>query len=177
MWNIKYKLGLYFRTFKQVGFVKLFRKNLFNFRLNIFQYLPEDLILFLIGYRNIRLKQKKQFSILSQPKLFKKGSGFSSKYIDIYLLDNKYRLFLPIDWQKKNWSRLFKFYLHYFDWTRVYIDSSLKNPKGILSDFEVNYLIDSWIENNKLANGDGWHPYPTSLRIINWSILSREISK
>tara|TARA_B100001093_G_scaffold256916_1_gene245674 strand:+ start:22390 stop:24261 length:1872 start_codon:yes stop_codon:yes gene_type:complete len=171
MWNIKYKLGLYLRTFKQIGYIKLFRKNLFNLRLNIFQFLPEELLLFLIGYRNIRLKEKKQFFILNQPKLFTKESNFSSKYIDIYLLENKYRLFLPIDWQRKNWSRLFKFYLHYFDWIRVYIDSSLQNQKGILSSFEVNYLIDSWIDNNKLANGDGWHPYPTSLRIINWSIL------
>ena len=83
-----------------------------------------------------------------------------SRYIDIDLLDNKYRLFLPIDWQPKKWSRLLKFYLHYFDWIREYVDSS-SNNKDKLCSFEVDYLIDSWIENNDIAMGtDGIHIQP-----------------
>ena len=29
-------------------------------------------------------------------------------------------------------------------------------------------LLDNWVENNPPAKGNGWEPYPTSLRIVNW---------
>src|SRR5690606_28107918 len=29
-------------------------------------------------------------------------------------------------------------------------------------------LIDSWIAGNPATAGDGWEPYPLSLRVVNW---------
>lgn len=39
-------------------------------------------------------------------------------------------------------------------------------------------LIHNWIENNPPLKGNGWEPYPTSLRIVNWVkyILSNNIN-
>lgn len=171
MWNIRKKLGLIFRTLNSIGYRRLFYKNLFILKLKVFSFLPYEISLFLIGYTKCRLKFRKEFSVISQLKVFKERKTLPFNYIDISLIDNEYRFFIPIPWQVKSGSRLLNFYLHYFDWIRVYINCLLNNKNYKLSTFEIDYLIDSWIDNNKFAKGDGWHPYTTSLRIMNWSIL------
>jgi len=171
MRNIRDKISLIIRTFNTLGYTRIILKSFFALRLKIFSFLPKKLSLFLIGFKKIRLKFKNDFTVLNQKKVFEVKEDFSFTYIDIYLIDDEYRLHLPIIWDKKNWPRLLNFYLHYFDWIRDYIDSLLNNKTYNLGTSEVNYLIESWIANNNFAKGDGWYPYTTSLRIVNWSIL------
>ena len=63
-----------------------------------------------------------------------------------------------IDWRADDMPKLWRYNLHYFD----FIHSESCSPA------HAALLIDDWIENNPPGRGDGWEPYPTSLRIVNW---------
>lgn len=82
-------------------------------------------------------------------------------------LNETHKLAAPINWQINSVSRLWRFNLHYFDTVFSFlicnqIDVSLK-PAELFSS-----LVSSWINENKSLQGDGWHPYTLSLRIVNW---------
>lgn len=64
------------------------------------------------------------------------------------------------DWNHPDVEKLWLYNLHYFDDL---------NAKG-REDRTVWHrsLIDRWIENNRPGEGNGWEPYPASLRIVNW---------
>jgi len=64
-----------------------------------------------------------------------------------------------IAWLDADRGKLWTYNLHYFD----YLDDA-----GRCSNGNAATLIDEWIEANPYATGDGWEPYPTSLRIVNW---------
>lgn len=67
------------------------------------------------------------------------------------------------DWRSSARSKLWRYNLHYFEY--------LSDP--LLSVAQRNALIDSWIAGNPATDpansGDGWEPYPVSLRIISWA--------
>ena len=60
-----------------------------------------------------------------------------------------------INWEPET-SLLWKFNLHYFNFLHL-----LPNNEQLI-------LCSNWIENNELGKGTGWHPYPLSLRLVNW---------
>lgn len=64
------------------------------------------------------------------------------------------------DWNNPNFSKLWLYNLHYFDDLNA-IDFN----KRI---YWHKDLISAWIKNNKPAEGNGWEPYPVSLRVVNW---------
>jgi hypothetical protein len=66
-----------------------------------------------------------------------------------------------VDWASTDMTKLWRYNLHYFD----YILDSGRSVDNI-SD-----LISTWIQSNPMGVGDGWEPYPVSLRIVNWSKL------
>lgn len=64
------------------------------------------------------------------------------------------------DWNSAEHSKLWLYNLHYFD------DLSA-------CDYQTRKLlhyqfIDRWIEENPPCSGNGWEPYPLSLRLVNW---------
>ena len=61
-----------------------------------------------------------------------------------------------INWQKENLPLLWLFNLHYFGYLYLF-------PKS-----DQIKIIEDWITNNPVSCKPGWHPYPTSLRIVNW---------
>jgi len=61
-------------------------------------------------------------------------------------------------WNDKNRDKLWLYNLHYFDWLR----------QTELSEEEGNKWITRWIKENPAPAGNGWEPYPLSLRIVNW---------
>lgn len=63
-----------------------------------------------------------------------------------------------IDWVSGEMPKLWRYHLHYFDW--------LKDPD--VSHALAALTIDHWIEHNPQSSGDGWEPYPVSLRLVNW---------
>lgn len=63
------------------------------------------------------------------------------------------------DWNNPGKSKLWLYNLHYLDEL---------NSKGADKRVEVlNGLIDQWIDDNPAPHGDGWEPYPLSLRLVN----------
>ena len=65
---------------------------------------------------------------------------------------------LPIDWNASQMSKLWLYNLHYFDYI---------NQDNIDNDIAFE-LIHDWINKNPVGIGNGWEPYPLSLRIVNW---------
>ncbi|MCP9468676.1 MAG: heparinase II/III family protein [Nitrospira sp.] len=63
-----------------------------------------------------------------------------------------------VDWASPKLPKLWRYNLHYFD----YLDDPAR------SDEAKCRLIADWIANNPIGVGDGWEPYPVSLRIVNW---------
>ena len=75
-------------------------------------------------------------------------------------LNKEFTLKVSEDWNAKNQDKLWLYNLHYFD------DLNAINSEQ-RTDWHSN-LIQNWIENNPLGFGNGWEPYPSSLRIVNW---------
>lgn len=63
-----------------------------------------------------------------------------------------------IDWKSASQAKLWRYHLHYFDW--------LRQPD--LDSDHCAAMISDWIQRNPAASGDGWEPYPVSLRLVNW---------
>ena len=75
-------------------------------------------------------------------------------------LNKVFTLKAPEDWNAKNQDKLWLYNLHYFD------DLNAINSEQRFAWHSA--LIQNWIENNALGFGNGWEPYPSSLRIVNW---------
>lgn len=66
----------------------------------------------------------------------------------------------PGDWNNPDWDKLWLYNLHYFDDLQA-IDANARR------DLHAD-LIERWNLDNPVGYGNGWEPYPTSLRIVNW---------
>jgi uncharacterized heparinase superfamily protein len=65
-----------------------------------------------------------------------------------------------LDWNNKEHAKLWLYNLHYFDDINAQgFDTRRKQ--------QIN-LINKWVVDNPAPLGNGWEPYPTSLRIVNW---------
>ena len=64
------------------------------------------------------------------------------------------------DWNNAQQEKLWLYNLHYFD------DLNAENASDRV-EWHKN-TIQKWIEQNPYAKGNGWEPYPNSLRIVNW---------
>jgi len=64
------------------------------------------------------------------------------------------------DWNRPDWPKLWLYNLHYFD-------DLVADGAEDRADWH-RALISHWIAENPPADGNGWEPYPTSLRLVNW---------
>lgn len=64
------------------------------------------------------------------------------------------------DWNNPTLAKLWLYNLHYFD------DLNARDSQTRYNQHEV--LIKRWINENPACSGNGWEPYPLSLRIVNW---------
>jgi uncharacterized heparinase superfamily protein len=80
---------------------------------------------------------------------------------DVFIFLNESRsLKTRAGWNDPSAEKLWLYNLHYFDDL---------NAKGAVSRSECHMrLIERWIEENPPGHGNGWEPYPSSLRIVNW---------
>lgn len=60
----------------------------------------------------------------------------------------------PNGWNDPRFEKLWLYNLHYFDYLN-------RQPSA-------SSLVSLWIRENPKGWGNGWEPYPTSLRIVNW---------
>jgi uncharacterized heparinase superfamily protein len=82
------------------------------------------------------------------------GSGMRFRFL------NDTREFDPgrFDWHCRDRPRLWRYNLHYFD----FAFDPVRPPE------EIEALIADWIAANPAPHGEGWDPYPLSLRLVNW---------
>ena len=66
----------------------------------------------------------------------------------------------PDDWNNPAWEKLWLYNLHYFD--------DLNAQDAAAREDWHRALIQRWIVENPPGQGNGWEPYPLSLRIVNW---------
>lgn len=64
------------------------------------------------------------------------------------------------DWNDSHQEKLWLYNLHYFD--------DLNAEGNSLRKAIHHKLINKWIAENPPITGNGWEPYPLSLRIVNW---------
>lgn len=64
------------------------------------------------------------------------------------------------DWNREEWPKLWLYNAHYFD------DLVADGADGRAEWHSA--LIERWVGGNPPGRGNGWEPYPTSLRIVNW---------
>ena len=69
------------------------------------------------------------------------------------------------DWNRADWPKLWLYNLHYFD--------DLNADAASARAAWHQAMIARWISENPPAQGNGWEPYPLSLRIVNWIKWSR----
>ena len=137
--NLVNKTVLYFNTVKYLKFTQIWHR--FSFRM----YHPKP-----------DFSPAPEISIIASP-----GTAFPKMpncYLgnDIFQFLNEKECFSG--WNEKNRDKLWLYNLHYFDWLR----------QNDISTDEGNKWILKWIEDNPPPVGNGWEPYPLSLRIVNW---------
>jgi hypothetical protein len=64
------------------------------------------------------------------------------------------------DWNHPQWPKLWLYNAHYFD--DLVADDAARRSQW------HHALLQRWIAENPPAAGNGWEPYPTSLRAVNW---------
>jgi uncharacterized heparinase superfamily protein len=75
-------------------------------------------------------------------------------------LNESHELSFPKDWNNLQREKLWLYNLHYFD---------VLNAHGSTEQGDWHRsLMTSWIKDNPPGYGNGWEPYPLSLRIVNW---------
>lgn len=82
-------------------------------------------------------------------------------------LNEKKKININTAWNDAAISQLWRYNLNYFEY--VYpLYNKYKNTKDKRYYIKFKQLICAWIDSNNIENGDGWHPYTISLRLVNW---------
>jgi uncharacterized heparinase superfamily protein len=79
--------------------------------------------------------------------------------LEACFLNHTKKLDLPADWNKESPSKLWVYNLHYFE-------CLLSDNAEEKRNFHL-HLLNNWVDQNPVGYGNGWEPYPTSLRIVN----------
>ena len=112
-------------------------------------------------HRSIRFNGKLDLREKTQwtPAILKKLSLMTSPHTFCFL-NEKHDIITCEDWNNHQYSPLWLYNLHYFD----YIATNEIEGRNEWYD----KIIERWILENPPGCGVGWDPYPSSLRIINW---------
>ncbi|OUO91005.1 hypothetical protein B5F41_11055 [Gordonibacter sp. An232A] len=89
---------------------------------------------------------------------------------EFLLLNERHRVDLDA-WDVPEASHLWNFNLHYFEWG-VALAARWREMEDERCLICFKRLIRSWIEANPYAEGDAWHPYTISLRLVNWLVAA-----
>ena len=87
-------------------------------------------------------------------------------------LNKEFNLRVQGDWNSTNQDKLWLYNLHYFDDL-----NAINSEQRTTQHYD---LIQRWIDENSPGQGNGWEPYPSSLRIVNWikwSLLNTDLKQ
>ena len=131
---------------------------------NTLRYLKWQQFYFRILRKLIKPKVSERFhgSKLHRSKAWKHFMLYDEKIdiqLEAFFLNYPKKLDFPADWNNKSLSKLWVYNLHYFE-------DLLSNNAEEKRNFHLQ-LLNSWVDQNPIGYGNGWEPYPTSLRIVN----------
>lgn len=86
-----------------------------------------------------------------------------------FLLINERHVVDIAKWEVPEASHLWNFNLHYFEWG-VALSASWRDTKDVRYLTCFKRLARSWMDACAYGEGDAWHPYTISLRLVNWLI-------
>lgn len=86
-----------------------------------------------------------------------------------FLLINERHTVDVTKWEVPGASHLWNFNLHYFEWG-VALSASWRDTKDERYLTCFKRLVRSWMDACSYGEGDAWHPYTISLRLVNWLI-------
>ena len=88
-----------------------------------------------------------------------------------FLLINERRKVDLYTWNAPEASHLWNFNLHYFEWgVALAVRWRKMGDRRYLDCYKG--FVRSWIRACPYAEGDAWHPYTVSLRLVNWLIAA-----
>ena len=111
---------------------------------------------------NLKISQDNKNKIRLLPELWVKPAQRNQSMIDkntFNFLNEIHKISLD-DWNNNEFSKLWLYNLHYFDDLNAHENQSRNN-------WHID-LINSWVNANASMKGNGWEPYPLSIRIVNW---------
>jgi len=73
-----------------------------------------------------------------------------------------------VEWVNQEFTYLWDFNLHYFEYLQDLAKLLEQEERKAPAEATIRELLRSWIENNPCPSQPAWHPYPISLRVINW---------
>ena len=159
------KFKNYYLTLKDVGIYRVISRVIYELKIKFYNLIPSKILnLFLnknitnIYWLDNHLEEIKKKKNINIEKLCLK------KYIIFNFLNEERKLSLPFNWNDQSWSRLWRFNLHYFEWSRQTLDKYFYKKEISEKIYFIDFLIDDWISNNYFLKGDGWHSYTISLQ-------------
>lgn len=169
MWFETFFIKRFFYTLKDLGLERILLRLNYEIVHFIDKNLPLKITwLFIRKEKNVPQFVEKKFLKNNLEIRKKKLLTKNDLNIEFIFLNKKIKLKDLIIWDNKNWNRLLLFNIHYFDWSRSWLDEAIDNQRWPDNSRTLPFLIDSWIHSNTPKNGDGWHSYTTSLRLRNW---------
>ena len=131
---------------------------------NTLRYLKLQQVYFRLVRKLVKPKVTERFqgSTLQRSKAWKHLTLYDEKidrYLNANFLNYTKKLELPSDWNSESPSKLWTYNLNYFE-------DILSISAQDKSEFH-RQLLYRWIDDNPIGFGNGWEPYPTSLRIVN----------
>ena len=155
------------RTIYDIGIKRIFSRLKYEFKRVIDKLIFNKITILLFHQRSTFPEWKNIFN--SKIESLKRPKNLPYLNHIFITINNKTRkLYFPLKWNNNNYSRLWQFHLHYFDWMKTWLDKRLNEDNDINELYLVGKLIDSWIDNNLIGTYDGWHSYTISLRTRNW---------
>ena len=96
----------------------------------------------------------------SDPCLYGQEQGGYQGAARFRFLNEEEELGDPLAWNPAGKSLLWRFHLNYFDWApRLAVEGEAE---------ALERQVAGWMRANPAGRQPAWHPYPTSLRIVNW---------
>lgn len=132
--------------------------------LNTVKYLKWQQVYFRIRRILVKPKITERFSFTepTPPDNWLHSVLYSEKIdsnLNVCILNYKKQLHFPNDWNSEIPSKLWTYNLHYFE--DLLADNSHEKLRF------HRELLNRWVDENPVGYGNGWEPYPTSLRIVN----------
>ncbi|MFS0864579.1 heparinase II/III family protein [Fredinandcohnia sp. 179-A 10B2 NHS] len=166
---MKKKLVLYYNTIKYLKPKQVYYRLFNRFKRELYK---RNLVTIKLKLNDTK-KNKKQGTFII-PEL-----DFNESYLERFniedVLNDKYTFInithqveLKNAWNNKDLQHLWRYNLHYFEYLYKLAYEYSKKENATIFYEKYKSLINNWIDNNRFAYGDGWHPYTISLRITNW---------